>query len=93
VKQFKQQMEQHRNNNDNKAINKANTREPPEGSWWMKVPMSCVSLRAYIWAAQIDILQQWLVKVDTAPEIIASFIPVLLHHASSSFEPFATFSC
>ncbi len=49
--------------------------------------------RQMVWAAQIDILRQWLIKVDTAPEIIACFIPVLLHHGSSSFESFAAFHC
>jgi len=40
-------MELHRSNNDNKTIDKTNTRKPPEGSWWTNVPLSCVSLRAY----------------------------------------------
>jgi len=36
------------NDNDNKTIDKTNTRKPPEGNWWAKVPLCHVPLRVYM---------------------------------------------
>jgi len=49
--------------------------------------------RQAVWAAQVELLCQWMLQANMAPDIIDCFIPTLLHHGIYSFSSHAITLC